>query len=578
METTSIVKIVSKFQSSFRENKQNYGIRRKVGNLSPTIELNKYKGLLLLGNSEKKATVNIKLNNNESDFYEEISQECRKLDSNFIVIKDKANCFKMISETIKKAVDLIIKERNINVQEEIDTIKKENFELTKELNELKLKLQTIIAKEKQDSMREENIKTEELRIIIERKILQNEKNQINSSRKYYFQMESDVKNLKEELKAQQKYSKIEFFKRLFVEKEIVNSNSVESEQEKITPEDLLPKKNSGQFIKTLLNKSISEKTIKFEDIEIKYAGLIKDQELFREEQENFKKIFEIYQVDKTQLELQMKAIQEFQEKASKIENDLNQREELIKLKEIAVDKDKIALEEAWNNIQRCEVAQPYDKELEKVFTELQIQIDNYNREVSEKEAFFNEWSERLNTREKSLDLRYVEIKAIESNLRNSELELNLLNRETIPNLEFQSNKINNLLKELYHKKIELDSQFKKLAEEKILLEKQKKEIKAKNNSREYIEKIINQIKNISNKESEIKNLEYSQCISGQEINKIIENLKQERINFENSKIQQEKLCNSISINFQSLIKALDSIICTIKKKEIEISSQKISST
>ena len=346
METTSIVKIVSKFQSSFRENKQNYGIRRKVGNLSPTIELNKYKGLLLLGNSEKKATVNIKLNNNESDFYEEISQECRKLDSNFIVIKDKANCFKMISETIKKAVDLIIKERNINVQEEIDTIKKENFELTKELNELKLKLQTIIAKEKQDSMREEKIKTEELRIIIERKILQNEKNQINSSRKYYFQMESDVKNLKEELKAQQKYSKIEFFKRLFVEKEIVNSNSVESEQEKITPEDLLPKKNSGQFIKTLLNKSISEKTIKFEDIEIKYAGLIKDQELFREEQENFKKIFEIYQVDKTQLELQMKAIQEFQEKASKIENDLNQREELIKLKEIAVDKDKIALEEA----------------------------------------------------------------------------------------------------------------------------------------------------------------------------------------------------------------------------------------
>ena len=145
MDFFSPLKDSQKYQATFTENKESYGLRRKTGYKSPILDVKKYKGLLNLGTAGI-LKLNTKSTNNEPDFYEDIIHECQRLDPDFEFSKDKANCYRLILELIRKTVDLILANEKKDLKEELYIVKNENINLKLKIEEIQNKLKYFIEK------------------------------------------------------------------------------------------------------------------------------------------------------------------------------------------------------------------------------------------------------------------------------------------------------------------------------------------------------------------------------------------------------------------------------------------------
>lgn len=97
-----------------------------------------------------------------------------------------------------------------------------------------------------------------------------------------------------------------------------------------------------------------------------------------------------------------------------------------------------------------------EREIEQAYKELQEQMDNFNKELEEREIILDEREIAMDKQEKDIKKKLENFQIIESSLIESKIQVEELRTFTIPELEKQSNVLENLLQELSDKKSELE--------------------------------------------------------------------------------------------------------------------------
>ena len=97
-----------------------------------------------------------------------------------------------------------------------------------------------------------------------------------------------------------------------------------------------------------------------------------------------------------------------------------------------------------------------EREIEQAYKELQEQMDNFNKELEEREIILDEKELTIEKQEKEIKKKFENFQIIEASLIESKIQVEDLRTFTIPELEKQSNYLENLLQELSDKKSELE--------------------------------------------------------------------------------------------------------------------------
>ena len=167
-----------------------------------------------------------------------------------------------------------------------------------------------------------------------------------------------------------------------------------------------------------------------------------------------------------ELEQDKEYIQRIQENLVEIERKVLEREKELKAREDTVNEQSSFIK---GN-------KPESEEIGLVLMDLQAQIEDFNKDIAEKEKLLQNWANQLDSKEKALEDKQNELKTIEWNLKKSELELNLMNKESAPTLSTSSNKPESLYRELFLRNQELDKRLKINNEEFRILRVIKKQV------------------------------------------------------------------------------------------------------
>ena len=369
--------VLSKFQASFRENKQSFGIRRKSGYTSPVFDMTKFSGLLNL--KKDSSGISIKIPNNEPDFYEEITKECNRLDPNFKISNNRANCYSFILELIRRSVDLILSESQKNLRNEINLVKKENFDIKSEFEKLNAKIVFYQEKDNFLTEKEEKLKKFELKLVTDQKLLQNEKNQLKSLKKFYTQLDNEVKTMRENLKSQQKAKKINKFK--------VNRKELYS----------LSAKNAESFDKNSFEYIISEKNLQ-ETIFL--SKLEENQETTEKPNDSLEHLKSPYEAELKLIEKSEKEMENIRIQLKNEENHILQEKEALKREKEMIIKDQNALKLKIEKFEKEKLEIQKDKIFIKDF---QNSITSIEKELFEKESQLADKEAMLETSAKELE-------------------------------------------------------------------------------------------------------------------------------------------------------------------------------
>lgn len=261
-----------------------------------------------------------------------------------------------------------------------------------------------------------------------------------------------------------------------------------------------------------------------------------------------------------EMEQDKEYIQKIQGNLTEIEKQVLEREKALKSKE-----------DMLNEQIKTKVHQPETKEIEQVLLDLQAQIEDFNKDISEKEKFLQSWASDLESKEKSLQDKQTELKSLEWNLKKSELELNLLTKESVGKLSNPSENSEKLYRELFMKNQELNRKIRENNEEFRILQSVKKQIE------EVLEKNVSErqvalkkrISELDEREKEIAGFELNQGMERLKKVNAAEEFKQERFAYEEEKglkIRELGLLRDV----EQCVNKLDNLVLLLLRKETEL--------
>jgi len=125
-----------------------------------------------------------------------------------------------------------------------------------------------------------------------------------------------------------------------------------------------------------------------------------------------------------------------------------------------------------------------EKDLEQKYQKIQYELENTSRELEERQFSLDEQEESLHKAEKDLKYKFDNIKKIESSLTETQIQVEELKTNTLPDLENQSNLLGNLVREIQLKKNELEVSIFKLTKEIEFVQKYKKKLDAETEARD----------------------------------------------------------------------------------------------
>jgi hypothetical protein len=537
-------------------------MRRK---LSPGIDLAQYSGLLTL-NKKTSSSLNLKIIKPKTSFYEEITELCKKLDPDFKLEQEGANCYNLIKETIRKAVDLILKNDKMNTRDKITKLKTKNIEIKQINNTLLKEIQQWKDRETLLEKQEKHIKENEIRLQTEQKLFLNEKNFVNSTKKYYFQLENEIKDLKSRIKELEKMKNLQDFesKPYFIQSE----DGLELEQKRIDSLLLQIKNEKKQletqkfhFLSFSENPSIENFRIfmekERENLEKDRKMIENDKRLiFTETQQliksknDLKKQEDFLQKQKSDLENDQKLIKDIQINLSAIEFQLLEREKALQEKEnsLKLEKNLNKKPSDFSNFSNLT-----NEEVELVLLDLQQQLEIVNKELTAKEERLVNWEASLREEEKSLQEK-------------KEKKINL----AISNPE-KSSEIEKILQSLSRKNQELDKKIKENVEEFKLLSIVKSEVeeifeKSLEERESFIE---NKILQVCSREQEIAQFVVLKGVDKSKRENAVEELRKERIRLENELMVKSKDLKLYS-KLEKCVNRLESLINLLRNKEEEV--------
>ena len=566
MESISPTRIISKYASSFQENKECFNIRRKVG-LSQALNLTQYTGLLSLAN-KSSPNLSLKIIKPKTTFFQEISEICQKLDPDFKIEQDGANCYNMIKETLTKAVDLVLKHDKLNLREELFKFKEKNREMAKVIDRNLKEIKDLKDKQGVLDERQKSFEECENRLKAEQKMFMMEKNSINSTKKYFAQLESEIKQLRLTLKEQKIYQNPDNFIK-FKDSASYGTNNTNENSKSLTENQNFSLNIKQNDLKTVFqvaegkfeinpNQSLTKSTILTQENK---ELIMLNHELTNQ--------FLLLSKQKQEIEEQKLFIDEIQNNFANIEFQLQEREKLIKLKE-----EELELKIKSSNLKsQSEFSQLSCQEIESVLIDLQRQIDQFNLQVFTKEQEFKIWEEKLGEREKKLENKINLLKVKKRKNKKNEIERSVSPRYKSEN-KIEKDKVNDLIKELLKKKEIVDKKAREISEEFKLIQIVKTEIDEifDQNIEQRELSLISKFDGLTKREKEIELFKINSDVGKSKIKNAIDHLKQERIRLEAEKSVKDKELKLPITLLSQYNKKLADVIDLIRQKEIEISS------
>jgi hypothetical protein len=413
----------------------------------------------------------------------------------------------------------------------------------------------------------ETLSLEESACKKERSILTSEKEKIKKLKNRYLKLESDFKQRKSEKlsKEEEENSSIDSIKnKLELELQSIadqklkidrDTSELERLQQKLedfnlevsSKKDSLEQEKAKLFGKTLeiekekwlienlkaqltekisINSHLREKIDQeVKDLEAEKTSLLKSR--IEQQTENlrqgdsFKTIEEerlAFQSAKLELAEERERLSIEKEKFSHLLAEYEENQRRLLQEKSRVDKEKNSLKEQrlavdldWDQIEAKQGSQTGGKKLNtedpELFEELQRQMEKYYKEIEKREQNLDTKTLELNQREAEVERKLVEMQNVEFSLMRAKQDLEELSLGTIPELENQSQNIQNILAELLQKRHEVDQGYSQLMAQKREFERNKNKSRSANDIARMADELETRIKRIRVKEEELANLE-----------------------------------------------------------------------
>ncbi|OMJ65436.1 hypothetical protein SteCoe_38222 [Stentor coeruleus] len=552
----------------------------------------------------------------ESTSIDEIIIQCRRLNSDFNSLSDPKNLILSASNTIRKAVDLIIDSQKKNWGLEIEKLTKKISDLTQQLDESNSKILMLNEHKKKFVLREERFTIDEMKLNAEKKAFENEKKHFSAMKKYYMQLEGEMKGLKQELgflKEQDEFKekRIHELFTLNIEKEseLQELRNKEMSCDFIPLSELLYKNNSRKSSKdsrksadldlreNKLNEQLNElenqKAHVKEQIALTYEIKTKLQEEYKSFETSQKEISAM----RTDMEIENAKLKDLR-KCLDIEKDslangqkllAQQKLDFIKLQENFENEKKdllnkieaFAIEKSQQPIQKLlnireNSVESKEQTLidlnskdnpEEYFPQLKHIMEDLISEIYKKKQYIDDWFNLLYEREKNFNAKFDDFIIICSILENK-----VFDAETEISVDFQAMVmvVQDMIREMSLKKSVFDSNFKEM----YLASSENFPNIYTSCSYQVFNDLLGKFQDKAQELQEIReDLEkYREKLNQQneENSLIAQFLKEERINFESEKIKKEREYEVAKNNLIELHEKLDATIEQMNNKEKDL--------
>lgn len=552
----------------------------------------------------------------ESASIDEIITQCRRLNPDFNSFSDPKNLLLSASNTIHKAVDLIIDIQQKNWGLEIEKFTKKISDLTQQLNESNSKILVMNEYKKKQALREERFATDEIKLNAEKKAMENEKKNLSAMKKYYMQIEGEMQGLKQELgflKEQDKFKeqRIHELFSLNIEKEseLQELRNKELSCEFIPLSDLLYKNNSRRSskdsrksadldaretqLKEQFDELESQRAHVKEQIALTYEIKSKLQNEYKSIETNQKEISAM----RTDMEIEYTKLRDLK-KCLEVEKDslangqkllAQQKLNLLKLQEnfeseknefrnkieaFAIEKSQQLIQSPLNikeNPDEPKEQNPIDLNLIdnpiEYFPQLKQIMEDLISELNKKKQFIDDWFNLLYEREKKFNAKFDDFIIVCSIF---EGKISDTGREISVEFEAMVMVVQDIIEEISTKKSVFDSDFKEM----YLASSENFPSIYTSGSYQVFNHLLGKFQVKAQELQEFReNLEqYREKLNQQneENSLIAQFLKEERINFESEKVKKEHEYEVAKNNLIELHEKLDATIEQMNKKEKDL--------
>ncbi|OMJ80292.1 hypothetical protein SteCoe_19497 [Stentor coeruleus] len=590
-----------------KTNSLNYDSKRIS---SPVVDRTGYTHFNSIGSpvARKVVSPTIRLSSSQSDtsLIDEIVYQCKRINSDFSHFIDSKNISSAVSQTVKKAVDLIIdSQKKISVPD-VEKYTKKIAELTQQLDDSNQKLLAFTDYRKKLAAKEERFTIDEIKLNTDKKNLENEKKQVFLMKKTYMQAEAELQQLKEQIKA----------KDLKIEELVAENKEKETELQGFgmrnsSFSDSLPLKD---VIKTQTSCQSAKGSRQSEELDLREQRLKEELLEFENQKMCLKEQIDLTFEIKSRLEQDYKSFDMSQKQLSALKIDLEieqsklrdlrrcleaekdtifNRKKLLDQNASQLLRDKEDFEKQKNefydkmksfeegkdkeyNQKVCETCANYDFPNDLVsfdmssltyFPQLKQLLTDLNTEFTEKKSFIDIWFKNLYNREKSFNAKLDDFRIISSLLESKILQSN---PELSLELEAVIMVILEIVEELSSKKNSFDSDLKAMY---LKSSEQFPSIYTSDSYNifiDFLQKFEDKAHDLENLEEQFQ--EYKVNLEGkmEESSRIAEFLKEERIRFESIKLKKEHEFKETKEKLMELQDKLDLTLQRMEMKEKEL--------
>ena len=528
-------------------------------------------------------------NSSVSEFIGLIQGQLKRLNGSFTFQNSSELPLSQAISYLTQAVDSLITERSKTSMEKLEEIELESEKLKEELDKAKettknLKKYEILLKKKEEKLEEEKSK-----LVADKKAVKELEEQLRTALNGFDHQETKWMDSKKYEQEQIKFEREEADKMLAEARNV--KEKLEKKFEETTKHMKYEKETLSQ-LESSLNQT--KKTLAADQKRLTQEKLDLEREKWKIDQCQ-RKIEEaeiILNVKTEQLEDERMQIEAEKLKMQALCKEIEEEKTaLVQIKEQMLLEDpsgKISSYEpnAGYGLQmnsdydlRAQELDEREGEIEQAYKELQEQMDNFNRELGEREIILDERELAIEKQEKEIKKKFDNFTLIESSLIESKIQVEDLRTYTIPELEKQSEILDSLLQELNDKKLDVETLTKKLQAELSSVKKAKNQLEVikedmpQNGNRE-IDDIAQELeaKLAALRERE-EDLEHEHTELEQEKAKLVkaaEVLKKANLELEDKKKQYEKDMTAEKEKLKSSFLKLESGMRLLSTKETEV--------
>ena len=525
----------------------------------------------------------------EPSIVEEILFQCRRLNPEITQGFSTSTITSSVSQQLRKAVDSVLEAQNKVKGSNIEQYQQKIKDLTQKLDESNKKLLGSLESEKKLSLKEERLAIEEIKLLTEKKHIQNERDKMSTLKRHYLELEAVVKSLKDELKEEKSMNK-EKDKRiheLFAEnidketqlQELRNSDSISASSLQKLQKDL--ESQSLDLNKRREELQAREEKFKTESLSLDLQRKeIKNQlEALTEIKSKLDQENDFFENSKNELGSFKVSIELEQSKLREIRRALELEKEEVAATQYALTSHKSELLAQVEDLEQQKLqflraftneeerifkspqpdSDPPNKEALTYFPQLKSLVSEVTSELSYKALFVQKWFNHLQDCQVTFDSRLDELKVL-----NCLLQTKLTKSEIFSELEPFLSVVENFLSEIQIKQVVIDEEYQEIIGESQFNEENLQDFE------EVVDNLVLKANEIQVLDEYLQELYEKVQIGTEENARVAKFLMEDRIEFEKEKVENKKEIEEASVALLEIQRKTENTLEIINKREKEV--------